>query len=141
VVGYATAFYAIWGLPGLMWGFCVSTVFTWHGTFLVNSLAHVIGRKRYETSDASRNSWAIAILTMGEGWHNNHHHYQSAANQGWFWWEVDVTWYVLRALGAAGVVHDLRVPPASIRDAHLAPRGPAPAPAPPEREPPEIAAA
>jgi stearoyl-CoA desaturase (delta-9 desaturase) len=116
VLGYATAMFLAFGVPGLLWGYFVSQVFVWHGTFLVNSLAHVIGRRRYETADTSRNSALIALLVLGEGWHNNHHHYQSSANQGWFWWEVDVTWYVLRALRAVGVVSDLRTPPAAIRD-------------------------
>jgi stearoyl-CoA desaturase (Delta-9 desaturase) len=121
-VAYATAIFLAFGLPGLLWGFFVATVLTWHGTFLVNSLAHVIGRRRYETGDDSRNSALIAFLTLGEGWHNNHHHYQSTANQGWFWWELDVTYYVLRALAAVGLVRELRLPPPSIRDAHLLPR-------------------
>jgi len=116
VVGYAAAMYLAFGLPGVLWGYFVSQVFVWHGTFLVNSLAHVIGRRRYETTDTSKNSALIALIVLGEGWHNNHHHYQSTANQGWFWWELDVTWYVLRALGALGVVSDLRTPPAAIRD-------------------------
>jgi stearoyl-CoA desaturase (delta-9 desaturase) len=76
----------------------------------------VIGRRRYETADTSKNSALIALLVLGEGWHNNHHHYQSSANQGWFWWEIDVTWYALRALRAVGVVSDLRTPPAAILD-------------------------
>jgi stearoyl-CoA desaturase (delta-9 desaturase) len=116
VLGYATAMYLAFGVPGLLWGYFVSQVFVWHGTFLVNSLAHVIGRRRYETADTSKNSALIALLVLGEGWHNNHHHYQSSANQGWFWWEIDVTWYALRALRAVGVVSDLRTPPAAIRD-------------------------
>jgi stearoyl-CoA desaturase (delta-9 desaturase) len=119
VFAYATALFLAFGLPGLLWGFFVSTVFTWHGTFLVNSLAHVIGRRRYETTDASRNSAIIALITLGEGWHNNHHHYQATANQGWFWWELDVTYYVLRLLAAIGVVSELKLPPRSVRDAHL----------------------
>ena len=135
-IAYATALFLAFGLPGLMWGFFVATVLTWHGTFLVNSLAHVIGRRRYATADESRNSALIALLTLGEGWHNNHHHYQSTANQGWFWWELDVTFYVLRALRAVGLVSDLRLPPPSVR-AGL-PRAPGPEP---EREPPPTAAA
>ncbi len=118
VVAYATLLWAVGGVPWLLWGYFVSTVLLWHGTFLVNSLAHVVGRRRYETSDGSRNSLLIALATMGEGWHNNHHHYQSTANQGWFWWEVDVSWYALRALAALGIVRDLRTPPAAVRDAH-----------------------
>jgi stearoyl-CoA desaturase (delta-9 desaturase) len=134
-VVYAAALLALGGLPALLWGYFVSTVMLWHGTFLVNSLAHVVGRRRYATRDASRNSLAIALATMGEGWHNNHHHYASTANQGWFWWEVDVTWYVLRALAAAGVVRDLRTPPAAVRDGAspgVAPRPRRSAPAPVE---------
>ena len=116
VAGYATVLFLAFGLPGLLWGYFVSQVFVWHGTFLVNSLAHVIGRRRYETTDTSRNSALIAFIVLGEGWHNNHHHYQSSANQGWFWWEIDVTWYALRLLRAVGVVSELRTPPAAIRD-------------------------
>jgi stearoyl-CoA desaturase (Delta-9 desaturase) len=136
-IAYAAALWAVGGAPALLWGYFVSTVLLWHGTFLVNSLAHVIGRRRYETADASKNSAIIAVLTLGEGWHNNHHHYQSTANQGWFWWEVDVTYYALRALAALGVVRDLRLPPAAIRDAHRLP-GEAAADAPPVSE--EVAA-
>ena len=102
VVAYAVPFLVFWGWQGLLWGFVVGTVLLWHGTFFINSLAHVFGKRRYETSDTSRNSMILALLTSGEGWHNNHHHYQSTANQGWFWWEVDLTWYVLRALGDRG---------------------------------------
>ena len=115
VVGYAAALWAAGGVPFLLWGYFVSTVLLWHGTFLVNSLAHVVGRRRYDTADASRNSLLIALVTLGEGWHNNHHHYQSTANQGWFWWEIDVTYYALRALASLGVVRDLRTPPPAVR--------------------------
>ena len=116
-LAYAGAFYVAGGLPALLWGYFVSTVFVWHGTFLVNSLAHVMGRRRYQTTDESRNSLLIALVTFGEGWHNNHHHYQSTANQGWYWWEIDVTYYLLRGLAAVGLVHDLRLPPAAVREA------------------------
>ena len=118
-VAYAAALWLAGGTPALLWGYFVSTVLLWHGTFLVNSLAHVVGRRRYATGDGSRNSALIALATLGEGWHNNHHHYQSAANQGWFWWEIDVTWYALRVLAVLGLVRDLRVPPRAIRDAVL----------------------
>jgi stearoyl-CoA desaturase (delta-9 desaturase) len=100
------------GLHGLVWGFFVSTVLLWHGSFSINSLSHLFGKRRYATTDDSRNNWALALLTTGEGWHNNHHHYQSSANQGFRWWEIDVTYYFLRLLAAAGVVWDLRRPPA-----------------------------
>jgi len=110
--------YLAGGWPALGWGFMVSTVLLWHGTFFINSLCHLIGRKRYETGDESRNSFALAVVTLGEGWHNNHHFYAATANQGWFWWELDVSYYLLRALAAVGVVRDLRLPPPHIRDAH-----------------------
>ena len=88
----------------------------WHATFTINSLSHVFGTRRYETSDTSRNNWLLALLTLGEGWHNNHHYYMASARQGFFWWEVDFTYYILRALSALGVVWDLRVPTEAIRD-------------------------
>lgn len=120
-VALAAALYLAGGLPALLWGFFVSTVALWHGTFAINSLAHVFGRRRYETGDGSRNGLLLALLTLGEGWHNNHHFYPGSANQGFFWWEVDVSWMVLRALGAIGVVHDLRTPPPRVKYAHLRP--------------------
>jgi stearoyl-CoA desaturase (delta-9 desaturase) len=113
------------GLPALLWGFFVSTVLLWHGTFAINSLAHVFGRRRYETGEGSRNGLALALLTLGEGWHNNHHFYPSSANQGFFWWEVDVTYYVLRGLSVLRVVRDLRTPPDRVRYAHRAAAEPA----------------
>jgi len=99
------------GWHALLWGFFVSTVMAWHGSFSINSLAHKIGRRRYATGDESRNSFALALLTCGEGWHNNHHHYMTSANQGWRWYEIDLTYYILRALGWMGLVWDIRVPP------------------------------
>lgn len=98
------------GWPGLFFGFFMGTVVLWHNTFLVNSLAHVMGRRRYVTDDTSRNSLLIALTTLGEGWHNNHHYYQSSARNGFFWWEIDVTWYVLRTLSWVGLVKDLKRP-------------------------------
>jgi stearoyl-CoA desaturase (delta-9 desaturase) len=109
---YATTLLAIGGWAWLFWGYFLSTTLLWHGTFCVNSLAHVWGSRRYATKDDSRNNLWIALLTLGEGWHNNHHHDQSSARQGMLWWEVDVSYYVLRALAAAGVVWKLRPPKA-----------------------------
>ena len=106
--------FAIDGWRGVVWGGFVSTVFGWHGTFFINSLAHVWGSRRYETTDTSRNNPILALITLGEGWHNNHHHYMNSANQGFFWWEVDVSYYTLRALALVGVVRDLRRPPAHV---------------------------
>jgi stearoyl-CoA desaturase (delta-9 desaturase) len=110
--------FLVGGWFGLTWGFLVSTVLLWHGTFTINSLSHLLGRRRYATTDDSRNNWLLALVTMGEGWHNNHHHYQRACSQGFYWYEVDLTFLVLRALAAVGLVHDLHVVPAHIRDAN-----------------------
>ena len=106
----AIACFAFAGWSGLFVGFFLGTVVLWHNTFLVNSLAHVMGRRRYVTDDTSRNSLLIAITTLGEGWHNNHHYYQASARNGFFWWEIDVTFYVLKALSWVGLVRDLKVP-------------------------------
>ena len=105
---------ATMGLPGLVVGFVWSTVAVYHATFMINSLAHVFGKQRYLTGDDSRNNWLLAIIAMGEGWHNNHHHYPGAARNGFFWWEVDFTYYILRGLGKLGIVWDLRIPPESV---------------------------
>ena len=108
----AVACYLIDGWSGLVWGFVVSTVLLYHGTFLVNSACHVFGSRRFNTSDASRNNALVAIVTLGEGWHNNHHHYMSSANQGFKWWEIDVSYYILQLLRCTQLVWDLRKPPA-----------------------------
>jgi stearoyl-CoA desaturase (delta-9 desaturase) len=102
--------YLLAGWAGLIVGFFWSTVLLWHATFTVNSLAHVVGWRRYATSDTSRNSMLIALYTGGEGWHNNHHYRPSSARQGFYWWEVDTSYYALRALNLVGLVHDLRRP-------------------------------
>jgi stearoyl-CoA desaturase (delta-9 desaturase) len=107
---FGVVMFAIGGLPYLVWGFGVSTVLLWHGTFTINSLSHVFGTTRYKTGDDSKNSLILALITMGEGWHNNHHYYQSSANQGFFWWEIDLSYYLLKALAVVGVVWDLRKP-------------------------------
>lgn len=95
----------------LVWGFFVSTVFLYHGTFSINSLAHIIGRRRFRTPDHSRNSFFLSIITLGEGWHNNHHRYPSAERQGMYWWEIDISHYVLKVLSFFGIVWDLRTHP------------------------------
>jgi stearoyl-CoA desaturase (Delta-9 desaturase) len=111
----------IGGWSGLLLGFFASTVLLWHTTFLVNSVAHVFGRRRFPTTDTSRNSLLIALLTWGEGWHNNHHHYQASCRQGFYWWEIDLTWYVLKALSWIGIVKDMKRPPARVLDLGRAP--------------------
>jgi len=114
-VAFGTTLALVGGLPALLWGFFVPVVLAWHVTFSINSVAHVLGSRRYATADESRNNAVLAILTFGEGWHNNHHFYASTANQGWFWWEVDLTYGMLRLLSLVGLVSDLRTPPAHVR--------------------------
>ena len=105
-----------WALDG--WAgvaaFLVSTVVLYHCTFFINSLAHVHGSQRYLTGDDARNNWWLAILTLGEGWHNNHHYFMASARQGFRWWEIDGTYYVLKGLAALGLVWDLKEPPAHV---------------------------
>lgn len=108
------AVWAVGGWTAFVVGFVWSTVLLWHGSFSINSLAHVSGRQRYVTGDDSRNSFVLALITCGEGWHNNHHHFQSATRQGFRWWEVDLTYYVLRLLAVFRIVWDLRQPPAEV---------------------------
>lgn len=98
----------------LVWGFCISTVVTYHVTFSVNSVAHRMGSKRYETGDDSRNNLILSLLTFGEGWHNNHHRYQGSVRQGFRWWEIDLTYYVLRVFAVFGLVWKLNPVPARI---------------------------
>jgi stearoyl-CoA desaturase (delta-9 desaturase) len=113
--------FLIGGWSGLFIGFFASTVLLWHVTFTVNSVAHVMGRRAYETDDTSRNTLLVALATGGEGWHNNHHRYPWSARQGFRWWQIDVTYYTLRVLSWVGIVHDLRpVPAAVIEEARAA---------------------
>ena len=99
------------GWQWLVWGFVISTVLLYHGTFTVNSLAHMWGSRRYPTTDDSRNNFWIALWTGGEGWHNNHHHYMASVKQGFFWWEIDFSYYTLRVMSWFRLVWDLRMPP------------------------------
>ncbi len=129
VVLFAVATWLIGGWFGLLWGFFVSTTLLWHGTFTINSLCHWFGRRRYSTTDESKNSLTFALVTLGEGWHNNHHYYPRAVNQGFYWWEIDITYYVLRLMAAIGLVWDLHVIPKKIRDREFIPRRRSPQPA------------
>jgi stearoyl-CoA desaturase (delta-9 desaturase) len=108
------ACYAIAGLSGLVWGVAISTTLLWHSTYVINSLAHRWGTRRYDTKDTSRNNWFLALLTLGEGWHNNHHRYMASSRQGFFWWEIDLTYYVLLGLRRLGLVWEMREPPARL---------------------------
>ena len=109
------------GMQCLVWGFFVSTTLLFHGTATINSLGHLFGRRRYATNDHSRNSFLLALLTFGEGWHNNHHFYPVAARQGFFWWEFDLSWYALLAMRGLGVVWDLQPVPMHVRDGRRVP--------------------
>lgn len=114
--------YLAYAFPGLhtngfqlfVWGFCVSTTLLYHGTFLINSACHIIGKQRFVTGDDSRNNLILALITLGEGWHNNHHRYPGSEKQGFYWWEIDLSHYVLTFLSWIGLVWDLRVPPERI---------------------------
>jgi stearoyl-CoA desaturase (delta-9 desaturase) len=110
----AVTCFLVAGWSGLVIGFVASTVALWHATFTINSLAHVIGRRRYATTDTSRNTALLVPITMGEGWHNNHHYFQASARQGFFWWEIDPSYAVLKVLSWMRIVRDLKVPPKSI---------------------------
>ncbi len=103
------------GMQMLVWGFFISTVVLFHGTCTINSLSHMMGRARYKTGDHSRNSLILSLVTLGEGWHNNHHHYPATVRQGFFWWEIDITYYMLRVMSWTGIVWDLKELPEHVR--------------------------
>ncbi|MGD8321396.1 MAG: fatty acid desaturase [Gemmatimonadota bacterium] len=113
-VALGVACFVFGGWPGLFVGFFLSTVVLYHGTFAINSMAHEVGNQRYLTGDDSRNHWFLALVTLGEGWHNNHHHYQSSTRQGFRWWEIDITYYLLKMMSWVRLVWDLREPPEAI---------------------------
>lgn len=102
------------GLQMFVWGWLISTVAVYHVTYSINSLSHMLGSQRFPTNDSSRNNWLLALLTFGEGWHNNHHHYPNSARQGFYAWEIDITYGILRVLSWLGVVWDLHPVPARV---------------------------
>ena len=103
----------------LVWGFFISTTVLFHATSSINSLAHLLGKRRYETEDNSRNSLFLALITLGEGWHNNHHRYMTAARQGFYWWEIDISYYLLKVLSWTGLIWNLKpVPLAAYENDH-----------------------
>ncbi len=111
---FAAAMFAIGGLPWLVWGFCVPTMTLAHATFAINTVNHMFGTRRFETRDESRNNPITAFFAVGEGWHNNHHRYQRAARNGFYWWEFDPTWYVIKVMEAVGLVWDVQPVPQRI---------------------------
>ena len=114
--GSLAAMFTTAGFSTLFTGFFLSTVILYHATFSINSIMHKVGTQRYESNDESRNSIWLALITMGEGWHNNHHYYEVAARQGFFWWEIDITYYLLRGLAAIGLIWDLKEVPKYIKN-------------------------
>ena len=102
------------GWQMLVWGFVVSTLVCYHFTYSVNSIAHLVGKRRFKTKDQSRNNWWLALLTFGEGWHNNHHRYQSSVRQGFYWWEIDLCYYALWTFSKCGLIWELRAVPDKI---------------------------
>jgi stearoyl-CoA desaturase (delta-9 desaturase) len=113
--GSITLMFTSAGMSTLLIGFFLSTVILYHGTFSINSIMHKFGRQRYESHDESRNSLWLALLTLGEGWHNNHHYYETSSRQGFFWWEIDITWYILKLLSWTGLIWDLKGVPRHIK--------------------------
>ncbi len=124
VVAWAASFYfgaealGYSGVHALLYGYFVQQVLLWHGTFTINSFTHIWGRRRYKTTDDSRNSLFFALLTLGEGWHNNHHYYQRSTSQGFYWWEIDITYYLLKMFSLVGLCSDVVRPPLHVREAH-----------------------
>jgi stearoyl-CoA desaturase (delta-9 desaturase) len=111
------------GMQLLAWGFFVSTVVLFHATCTINSLSHLFGRRRFENGDHSRNNFWLALLTFGEGWHNNHHRYAGAVRQGFYWWELDLTYYLLKLLSLSGLIWQLKpVPTELLREGRTADR-------------------
>ncbi|HLT80821.1 MAG TPA: acyl-CoA desaturase [Cyclobacteriaceae bacterium] len=113
--GSLAAMFTTAGFSTLFIGFFLSTVILYHATFSINSIMHKFGTQRYESNDESRNSLWLALLTLGEGWHNNHHYYEVSARQGFFWWEIDITYYLLKGLAAIGLIWDLKKVPKHIQ--------------------------
>src|ERR1700756_3549095 len=104
----AVSLWLIGSWPLLFWGFFLSTAILWHGTFTINSLSHIFGKRRFPTADTSKNNWLLALVTLGEGWHNNHHYFMASARQGFYWWEIDLTFYGLKLLSWFHLVRELR---------------------------------
>ena len=113
-VGLAALLATFGGTGALVWGFFLTIVLVWHCTFTINSLAHVWGTRRYNTTDTSKNNFVLALLTLGEGWHNNHHRYMNSTRQGFFWWEIDVAYCILKVMSWVGLVWDIRPVPESV---------------------------
>lgn len=115
-VALGTLLYLIGGWQGLIFGFVWSTCLLWQGTFVINSFTHIWGKRVFPSTDDSKNSLIFSLVTLGEGWHNNHHFYQASCRQGFFWYEIDITYYILKTLSFFHIVWDLKAPPQKILD-------------------------
>lgn len=104
------------GMQLFVWGFVLSTTVLFHATASINSVAHLLGSKRYYTGDESRNNFLLALITLGEGWHNNHHKHMGCTRQGFYWWEIDITYYILKILSWTGIIWDLKPVPVKAYD-------------------------
>lgn len=118
IISYYYPLTNITGWQLVVWGFVLSTVVLYHSTFLINSASHLWGKKRYKTNDGSKNNFILAILTFGEGWHNNHHHYPGSAKQGFYWWEIDITFYMLKIMSIFGIIWDLKTVSSNVRESN-----------------------
>jgi stearoyl-CoA desaturase (delta-9 desaturase) len=112
----AVGVWSLMGWSGLYIAFGLSTVLLWHGTFTINSLCHMVGKPRYDSDDDSKNSFLLAVITLGEGWHNNHHYFMGSTRQGFYWWELDISYYVIKVLSWLRIVWDVKAPPARVYD-------------------------
>jgi len=112
---YGALIFMVGGVEVFLWGYVLATVLVYHATFAINSLAHLWGTRRFDTNDESRNNWLLALVALGEGWHNNHHWCMTSARQGFRWWEIDVTFYILKLLERFGIVRELRGVPAAMQ--------------------------
>ncbi|KAL5719086.1 hypothetical protein ACHQM5_011912 [Ranunculus cassubicifolius] len=110
--GYALGIllYLIGGVPYVVWGMGVRTVYVYHFTFAINSVCHIWGHRAWNTRDASKNNWMLSVITLGESWHNNHHAIQYSARDGFEWWQIDMTWYVIKCLGFLGLATNIKLP-------------------------------
>ena len=116
VLQYTFPSLGVTGMQLFVWGFVLSTTILFHATASINSVAHLVGNKRYETGDESRNNFLLALITLGEGWHNNHHKHMGCTRQGFYWWEIDITFYVLKFLSWLGIIWDLKPVPRKAYD-------------------------
>ncbi len=105
--------YLFGGWSFVIYGLFLRAVLLWHSTWLINSASHMTGYRSHESDDNSRNLWWAAILTYGEGWHNNHHAYPNVAKAGWKWWEIDMTWWVIVSLRQVGLARRIVLPPSA----------------------------